>query len=85
MAKIVKNKVTGMLGLVLVGFEDGTTDLVTEDETWDRWLTDNFVLVAEIDDLVIPPPDPGLGGTPGQQKIIAQAVASIKKFKEGRL
>jgi hypothetical protein len=65
MAKIVKNTVTGSLGFVL----------------WDRWPTDNLVLVAEIDDIVIPPPTPT-----AQQRIIAQAVTAIKKFKEeGRL
>ncbi len=78
MAKIVKNKVSGKLGLVLVGFEDGTTDLVTEDGTWDRFPTDNLVLVAEIDDIVIPPPIPT-----AQQEIISAALCALDKFKRG--
>jgi hypothetical protein len=77
MAKIVKNTVTGSLGFVLVVHEDGLAEVVS----WDRWPTDNLVLVAEIDDIVIPPPTPT-----AQQRIIAQAVTAIKKFKEeGRL
>lgn len=80
MIKIVKNKVTGMLGLVLVGFEDGTTDLVTEDGNYDRFPTDNLVLVAEIDDIVLPAPPP----TPTtQQEIVAAALAALGKFKRG--
>ena len=82
MSKIVKNKVSGKLGLVLVGFEDGTTDLVTEDGNYDRCPTDNLVLVAEIDDIVLPAPPPT---TTTQQEIVASALAALDKWETGAL
>ena len=77
MAKIVKNKVTGLLGLVLVELNAGW-DVVGEDGSYERYPATDLEWVGETDDISIPP----LGPT-AQQEVVTAALSALGKFKKG--
>ena len=77
MAKIVKNKVTGMLGFVLVELNEGW-DVVGEDGSYERYPATDLDLVGETDDIALPP----LSLT-AQEEVVAAALTALGKFKRG--
>lgn len=78
MAKIVKNKVTGLLGFVLVELNAGW-DVVSEDGSYERFPATDLDQVGETDDITLPP---SLSAT-AQQEVVAAALSALGKFKKG--
>ncbi len=79
MAKITKNKKTGLLGVVLVELNAGW-DVVSEDGSWERYPADDLEVIGETNLLRIPPPP---ATETAQQEIIASALAALENFREG--
>lgn len=79
MAKIIKNKKTGMLGVVLIKLNAGW-DVVSEDGSYERYPETDFDVIGETDLLRIPPP-PATEMT--QQEVVASSLAALKTFREG--
>ena len=78
MAKIVKTKVTGLLGYVLIEHEAGV-DVVSEDGSYERYPVTDLDWVGETDDIAFPP---SLSSTT-QQEVVAAALSALGKFKRG--
>ena len=78
MTKIVKNKTTGLLGLVLIEHEVGV-DVVCEDGSWGQYPATDLDWVGETDKINIPSPS----SPTAQQEIIAAALSAIGTFKRG--
>ena len=79
MAKIIKNKKTGMLGCVLIEFKAGW-DVVGEDGSYERYPPEDLEVIGETDLLRIPPP-PVTETT--QQEVVASALVALETFREG--
>lgn len=77
MAKIVKNKVNGMMGFVMVKLNAGW-DVVGEDGSYERYPADDLEIIGETDDLNLPPPS-----ATAQREVVASALAALGKFKRG--
>ncbi len=77
MAKIVKNKITGMLGFVLVELNEGW-DVVGEDGSYERYPATDLEWVGETEDIHLPLPSPTV-----QREVVASALAALGKFNRG--
>jgi|ACXJ01.1.fsa_nt_gi hypothetical protein len=78
MAKIVKNKVTGLVGFVLVELNEGW-DVVGEDGSYERYPENDLEVIGETADINIPPvPSPTI-----QSEVVALALSALGKFKMG--
>ena len=82
MAKIVKHKVTGLLGFVL-RWDNDELDVVGEDGSYERYQVPPLELVGETDDITLPPSPVTAQGEPAQREVVASALAAIGKFKRG--
>jgi len=80
MAKIVKNKKSGLLGVVLIEFGSSEWDLVYEDGSYLRTQPADLDVIGETDLLRIPPPPPT---ETTQQEIVESALNAIAAFKKG--
>lgn len=80
MAKIIKNKKTGMVGCVLIELDALGWDVVSEDGNYERYPAENLEVIGETDLLRIPPP-PATETT--QQEVVASALAAIDAFQKG--
>ncbi|MHB1910356.1 MAG: hypothetical protein ACYCQJ_16040 [Nitrososphaerales archaeon] len=78
MAKIVKNKVTGLLGFVLIEHEVGV-DVVCEDGSRGQYPATDLDWIGETDRIRIPPPS----SPTAQQEIIEAALSALGEFKKG--
>ena len=77
MAKIVKNKITGMLGFVLVELNEGW-DVVGEDGSYERYPATDLEWVGETEDINLPLPSPTV-----QREVVEAALVALDKFKRG--
>ena len=80
MAKIIKNKKTGMLGCVLIELDALGWDVVSEDGSYERYPDTDFEVIGETNLLRIPSP-PATETT--QQEVVASALAALRTFQEG--
>ncbi len=78
MAKVVKNKSTGRVGIVLIEHVAGV-DVVDETGAYERYPANELDLVGETDDIAIPPSRSGSE----QREVVAAALAALEKFKMG--
>ncbi|AKS22736.1 MAG: Hypothetical protein C75L2_00030092 [Leptospirillum sp. Group II 'C75'] len=78
MAKIIKNKATGLLGFVLIEHEVGV-DVVCEDGSWGQYPASDLDWVGETDKINIPSPS----SPTAQREIIAAALSALGEFKKG--
>lgn len=79
MAKIIKNKATGLLGFVLIEHEVGV-DVVCEDGSWGQYPASDLDWVGETDKINIPSPS----SPTAQREIIAAALSALGEFKKRR-